>query len=150
MATKKHMTVAECQQRYPDVFKNDAGFADTRLDETMKRYMTHMISEGENPYDAKLKTLCIALPPDHFKQVPSLGAFPKMIYHVGGKTAVVQDEEQMEEVMKEKGWGFKPLKVHLDKFQRSTVPRDENIKRLEKELAAEVKARSEESGAAAA
>lgn len=147
---KKHMTVQQCEQRYPDVFKNDAGFVDTRLDETMKRHMTHMISEGENPYDAKLKTLCIAIPPDHFKQVPSLGAFPKMLYNANGKFALVQDEEEMAELQKEKGWGEKPLKVHLDKLQKPSTPRDENIKRLEKELAAEVKARGDESASGAA
>jgi hypothetical protein len=147
----KHMTVKECEQHYPDVFKDEAGFPDKRLTDKLKRYMVHMICEGENPYDAKLKTLCIAHPPDHFEQVPAGGEFPKMLYNANGKFALVQDEEQMENLMKEKGWSAKPGKAHLDKLQKSSIPRDENIKRLEKELAAEVKAKSEESvGTAAA
>lgn len=146
----KHMTVQECEQRFPDVFKDEAGFPDKRLTDRIKRFMVHMICEGENPYDAKLKSLCIGNPPEHFEQIPPGGAFPKMLYNANGKFALVKDEQELANLVKQKGWSDKPAKVHLDKLQKSSIHRDENIKRLEKELAAEVKAKAEDSVTATA
>lgn len=150
MSKKKRLTIKECKQQFPEAFQDANGKADKRIDENMERIMTHMINEGESPLDAKLKTLCIAKSPDHFAQVPAAGAWPKLLYHENGSLKTVEDEEEYAEVMKQKGWAPKPGAKHLDKLQRGIVPRDENIKRLERELAAEVKSKAAEQEAAAA
>ena len=144
MSKKKRLTVKECKQQFPEAFQDANGKADKRIDENMERIMTHMINEGESPFDAKLKTLCIALPPDHFKQVNGGSAWPRLIYHESGSVKTIEDEEEFAEVMKQKGWTTKPLQKHLDKLQRGSQPRDENIKRLERELSAELKQRESE------
>lgn len=144
MAKKKRLTIKECKQQFPEAFADANGRPDKRIDENMERIMTHMINEGESPFDAKLKALCIAKPPDHYSIIPSAGAFPKLLYNESGAMKSVEDEEEMAEVMKQKGWSTKPAQKHLDKLQRGTIPRDENIKRLQRELDAEVKKKAEE------
>lgn len=143
MAKKKELSVKECKLAYPEAFQDANGKPDKRIDENMERTMTHMINQGESPYDAKLKALCIAKSPDHFNQVNPAGQWPKLLYHDSGKTKQVEDEDEMKEVTKEKGWSQKPSQKHLDKFQAGTTARDENIKRLQKELDAEVKKNAE-------
>jgi len=49
--------------------------------------------------------------------------------------------------MKQKGWLLKPPQKHLDRMQRGAQPRDENIKRLQRELDAELKKKEEERAA---
>ncbi len=147
MAKKKRLTIKECKQQFPEAFQDANGKADKRIDENMERIITHMINEGESPLDAKLKALCIAKPPDHFSQVPSAGAWPKLLYHESGAVKSVEDEEEYADVMKQKGWFAKPSAKHLDKLQRGSTPRDENIKRLERELAAELKQKEAERSA---
>ena len=144
MAKKKRLTIKECKQQFSEAFQDATGKADKRIDENMERIMTHMINEGESPLDAKLKALCIAKPPDHFAQVPPAGAWPKLLYHESGAVKSVEDEEEYAEVMRQKGWLSKPTAKHLDKLQRGSTPRDENIKRLQKELDAELKKKEEE------
>ena len=144
MSKKKRLTVAECKQQFPEAFQDANGKKDTRIDETMERTMTHMINEGESPFDAKLKALCIALPPDHFKQVGGGGAWPKLLYHDSGAMKSVEDEDEFAATMKQKGWSEKPAMKHLDKLQRGNQPRDENIKRLQRELDAELKQKEAE------
>lgn len=144
MLKKKRLTVKECKQQFPEAFQDANGRADKRIDENMERTMTHMINEGESPFDAKLKALCIARAPDHFVQVPPAGAWPKLIYHESGAVKSVEDEEEYGEMMKQKGWTAKPLAKHLDKLQRGTSPRDENIKRLQRELEIELKKKEDE------
>ncbi len=144
MAKKKRLTVKECKQQYPEAFQDANGKPDKRIDENMERTMTHMINEGESPFDAKLKALCIAKPPDHFAQVPPAGPWPQLLYHESGAMKSVEDEEERTEVLKQKGWSVKPAQKHLDKLQRGVTPRDENIKRLQRELDAEVKKEEEE------
>jgi hypothetical protein len=147
---KKRLTVKECKREFPEAFEDAQGNSDKRIDENTERIITHMINEGEGPADAKLKAMNIALPPDHFKQVPPLGAWPKLLYHEGGGVKSVEDDEEYAEVMKTKGWSVKPLQKHLDKLQRGAQPRDENIKRLQRELDAEVKKAAEEKETVAA
>jgi hypothetical protein len=144
MAKKKRLTVKECKQQFPEAFQDANGKADKRIDENMERVMTHMINEGESPFDAKLKALCIAKPPDHFAQVPPAGPFPQLLYHESGAVKSVEDEEERSEMLKQKGWATKPSAKHLDKLQRGVTPRDENIKRLQRELDAELKKKAEE------
>jgi hypothetical protein len=144
MAKKKRLSIKECKQQFPEAFQDANGKADKRIDENMERIMCHMINEGEAPFDAKLKALCIAKSPDHFQQVPPAGAWPKLVYHESGSMKSVEDEEEYGELMKQKGWTAKPTQKHIDKLQRGAVPRDENIKRLERELAAELKQKQEE------
>jgi len=147
MAKKKRLTVKECKQQFPEAFQDATGKPDKRIDENMERTMTHMINEGESPFDAKLKALCIAKPPDHFAQIPPAGAFPQLLYHESGSVKSVEDEEERTEVLKQKGWAVKPTQKHIDKLQRGATPRDENIKRLQRELDAELKKKEEERAA---
>ena len=144
MAKKKRLTIKECKQQFPEAFQDANGKWDKRIDENMERIMTHMINEGESPFDAKLKALCIAKPPDHFAQVAPGGVWPKLLYHESGQMKSVEDEEECAELMKQKGWTLKPVQKHLDKLQRGTTPRDENIKRLQRELDAELKQKESE------
>jgi hypothetical protein len=144
MEKKKRLTVKECKLQFPEAFQDATGKPDKRIDENMERIMTHMINEGESPFDAKLKALCIAKPPDHFLQVQGGGAFPKLLYHESGQMKTVEDEEEQSELLKQKGWSAKPTQKHLDKLQRGSTPRDENIKRLQRELGAELKKKEEE------
>src|SRR6267154_1404934 len=139
MAKKRRLTVKECKQQFPEAFQDATGKADKRIDENMERIMVHMINEGESWADAKLKALCIAKHPDHFAQIPSAGAWPKLLYHESGAMKSVEDEEELAELMKQKGWAAKPAQKHIDKLQRGATPRDENIKRLQRELDAELK-----------
>jgi len=144
MAKKRRLTVKECKQQFPEAFQDATGKPDKRIDENMERVMCHMINEGESPLDAKLKALCIAKNPDHFAQVPAAGPFPRLLYHESGKMKSVEDEEEMTELLKQKGWATKPAQKHLDKLQRGAQPRDENIKRLQRELDAELKKKEAE------
>lgn len=144
MAKKRRLTVAECKQQFPEAWQDANEKKDKRITGKIELAMVHMINEGETWQDAKLKALNIALPPDHFEQVPSNSAFPKLLYHESGAVKSVEDEEEMSEVLKQKGWLAKPSQKHLDKLQRGATPRDENIKRLERELASELKKKAEE------
>ena len=150
MAKKKRLTIKECKAQFPEAFQDANGNPDKRITENMERIMVHMINEGESAFDAKLKALCIAKAPDHFEQVAPLGAWPKLLYHESGAIKTVEDEEEYAELMKQKGWSTKPAQKHLDKLQRGSTPRDENIKRLQRELDAEVKKKQEEAEAVAA
>lgn len=150
MAKKKHLTVKEIKQQFPEAFQDANGNPDKRIDENMERVIAHMINEGESPFDAKLKALCIAKAPDHFAQVPSSGAWPKLMYHESGTVKSVEDEDELADLTKQKGWSAKPSQKHLDKLQRGVTPRDENIKRLQRELDSELKKKDEEQSAAAA
>jgi hypothetical protein len=151
MAKKRRLTVKECKQQFPEAFQDANGRPDKRIDENMERVMTHMINEGESPFDAKLKALCIAKPPDHYSIIPPSGAWPKLLYHESGALKSVEDEEEMTDLMKkQKGWSTSPSQKHLDKLQRGTTPRDENIKRLQRELDAEVKKKEQEESEKAA
>ncbi len=150
MLKKKRLTVRECKLEFPEAFQDANGKPDKRIDENMERVMTHMINEGESPFDAKLKALCIARAPDHFAQVPPAGAWPQLLYHESGGVKSVEDEEERTEILKQKGWTTKPLAKHLDKLQRGSTPRDENIKRLERELQSELKKKEEETKETAA
>lgn len=157
MAKKKRLTVEECKKQFPEAFQDANGRQDKRITDNIARTMTHMINEGESPFDAKLKAMNIALPPDHFERVDALGAWPKLVYHEDGKTMkTVQDEEGLDELLNQNGkakrelWVLKPPQKHLDRLQRGVTPRDENIKRLQRELDAEVKKRQEEQEAVAA
>lgn len=157
MAKKKRLTVEECKRQFPEAFQDANGRNDKRITDNIARTMTHMINEGESWADAKLKAMNIALAPDHFERVDALGAWPRLVYHEDGKaTKVVQDEEELAELTAQNGkakrevWALKPPQKHLDRLQRGVTPRDENIKRLQRELDAEVKKKTEESEAAAA
>lgn len=145
MSKKKRLSVKEIKQQFPEVFQDANGHVDKRIDEEMERLIAHMINEGESPYDAKLKTLCIAMRPDHFKQVSPAGAWPKLLYHEDGKqTKLVEDDEELADAIKQKCWSAKLTQKHLDRLQRGTAPRDENIKRLQRELDSELKKKAEE------
>jgi hypothetical protein len=141
---KRRMTVKECKLQFPEAFQDANGRPDKRIDENMERIMTHMINEGEQPLDAKLKALCIAKSPDHFQQVAHAGAWPKLLYHASGAMKSVEDEEEYADTMRQKGWSAEPLPKHIEKLQRGVTPRDENIKRLQRELDAEVKQKEAE------
>lgn len=144
---KKRMTVAEAKAQFPQAFTDATGQPDRRIDETMERQITHLLEQGESPFDAKLKVLCIGHAPDHSKPVPPLGAWPKLMYHEDGKTKLAEDESDVKRLLKD-GYTDKPTAKFMDKAQRGSVPREENIKRLERELAAEVKAKEAETAAA--
>ena len=150
---KKRLTIEECKRQYSEAFEDATGRPDKRLKgpggERIIRAMVHMINEGETPWDAKIKAMCVALPPDHFEAVPPLGAFPKLMYHESGSMKSVEDEAEYDELVKQKGWAAKPSQKHLDKLQAGTTPRDENIRRLKRELDAELKAKEAEQTAAA-
>jgi hypothetical protein len=149
MLKKKRLTLEQCKQQYPEAWQDANGRKDTRIHGKIEHAMVHMINEGESWSDAKLKALCIALPPDHFEQVAPGGAFPKLLYHESGTMKSVEDEEEEAQLLKQKGWFSKPQQKHLDKLQRGTTPRDESIKRLQRELDAELKKREEEKAAEA-
>jgi hypothetical protein len=144
MAKKKRLTVEQCRQQYPEAWQDANGRKDTRISGKIEIAMVHMINEGETWTDAKLKALCIALPPDHFEQVPVGGSFPKLLYHESGQMKTVEDEDEEAALLKQKGWYGKPQQKHLDKLQRGTTSRDESIKRLQRELDAELKKKEEE------
>jgi hypothetical protein len=145
MSKKIRLTLEQCKQRYPEAWQDANGRKDVRVKGKIELAMVHMINEGESWADAKLKALCIALPPDHFEQVPAAGAWPKLLYHEGGGMKTVENEEEYAAVMKQqKGWSEKPAAKHLDKLQRGATPRDENIKRLQRELDTELKKKEEE------
>ena len=145
MAKKRRLTTEECKKQFPEAWQDANGRKDSRIKGKIELAMVHMINEGELWPDAKLKALCIALPPDHFEQVPAAGPFPRLLYHEDGKTVKsVEDEEEFAEVMKQKGWSTKPQQKHLERLQRGVTPRDENIKRLQRELDAELKQKQEE------
>ena len=144
MATKKRrLTLEECKRQYPQAWQDANGRKDERIKGKIELAMVHMINEGELWTDAKLKALCIALPPDHYEQVPSAEQWPKLLYHENGTMKSV-DEEEYADLLKQKGWSAKPSAKHLDKLQRGKVSSDENIKRLERELAQELKKKAEE------
>ena len=144
MAKKKRLTVEECKAQFPEAFQDANGHPDKRIEGNVARIMTHMINEGESPYDAKLKALNIAKSPDHWEQVAPAGPFPKLLYHESGSVKSVEDEDELSSVMKQKGWAVKPFQKHLDKAERGSTPRDENIKRLQRELESELKKKEEE------
>lgn len=144
---KKRLTVAEAKAQFPAAFTDAIGMPDKRIDETMERQITHFLEQGESPYDAKLKTLCIGHAPEHHKPVPPLGAWPKLLYNKEGKTKLAEDEAELKELTKE-GWSVTPTAKYADKAQRGAVSRDENIRRLQKELDAETKAKEAEVTAA--
>lgn len=144
MGKKRRLTIAECRQQFPEAFQDATGKKDDRIKGKIEFAMVHMINEGESPLDAKLKALCIALPPDHFEAIAPLGEWPKLLYHESGKVKTIEDEDEYAETMKQKGWTAKPSQKHLDKLQRGSAPRDENIKRLQRELDAELKKKQEE------
>lgn len=144
MAKKKRLSVAECKRQFPEAWQDANEKQDKRITGKIELAMVHMINEGESWLDAKLKALNIALPPDHFEQIPSSAQFPKLMYHESGTVKSVEDEDELAELLKQKGWAAKPSQKHLDKFQRGTTPRDENIKRLQRELDAELKKKEEE------
>lgn len=144
MAKKRRMTVAQCKQQFPEAWQDANGRKDERIEGTVEDAMVHMINEGETWADAKLKALNIALPPDHFKVRSPLGAWPKLMYHEDGRMKSVEDEEEHDALVKQKGWSAKPAQKHLDKLQRGSVLADENIKRLQRELAAELKKKEAE------
>lgn len=147
---KKRLTVQEAKAQFPMAFTDAIGNPDRRIDETMERHITHFLNEGESPFDAKLRALCIAAPPDHYKSVPALGAWPKLLYNENGQTKLVNDEDDAAKLLKQKGWSDKPSKPYLDKLQRGSTPRDESIRRLQRELDAEVKAKEAETATATA
>lgn len=154
MAKKKRMTVEECKRAYPEAWQDVNERQDKRIKGKIELAMVHMINEGEPWPDAKLKALNIALPPDHFEQLPAGGAFPKLVYHEDGKTTkLVEDEDELSELLKQNDkakrevWALKPQQKHLDRLQRGAQPRDENIKRLQRELDAELKKKEEEKAA---
>lgn len=144
MSKKTRLTLEQCKQRFPEAWQDANGRKDMRIKGKTELAMVHMINEGESWPDAKLKALCIALPPDHFEQVPSAGQWPKLLYHESGQMKTVGDEEEYASTMKQKGWFEKPAQKHLDKLQRGAQPRDENIKRLQRELDAELKKKEDE------
>lgn len=144
MAKKKRLTLAECKREYPEAWLDANEKKDKRITGKIELTMVHMINEGEHWADAKLKALNIALPPDHFEQVPSTSEWPKLVYHESGAMKSVEDEEEYNALMKQKGWSAKPAQKHLDKLQRGSQPRDENIKRLQRELEAELKKKADD------
>jgi hypothetical protein len=150
MPKKKRLTLEQCKQQYPEAWQDANGRKDTRIKGKIELAMVHMINEGEIWTDAKLKALCIALPPDHFEQVPAAGPFPQLLYHESGQMKSVEDEEERDALLKQKGWAVKPAQKHLDKLQRGTQLADENIKRLQRELDAELKKKEEQRAAEAA
>lgn len=141
------MTEAEARAQFPQAFTDAIGMPDRRLDETMVRNIVHFLNEGDSAFDAKLKALCVAIPPDHYKQVPSAGAWPKLLYNEEGQTKLAADEDELKRFTKQ-GWTVTPTPKALDKLQRGSVPRDENIKRLQRELDKEIKAKEAETAAA--
>jgi hypothetical protein len=111
---------------------------DSRLSEKQKRHMKHMMDTlGLSEAEAKVKVLCMGVPPDHFEVLPPGNSYPRMIYSKEGKFHRVENEDEHAELRKA-GWLDRPLKIHLDKLQRSTVARDEQIARLKKELDREI------------
>lgn len=144
MAKKKRLTLEECKREFPEAWQDANGRKDERIKGKIEIAMVHMINEGESWNDAKLKALNIALPPDHFEQVQGSSPFPKLVYHESGTMKSVEDQEELDGLMKQKGWSLKPSSKHLDKLQRGTTPRDENIKRLQRELDSELKKKQEE------
>jgi hypothetical protein len=143
MAQKKRLTVKEAKLAFPEAFQDATGAPDKRIDEQMAEHITHHLNEGETPFDAKLKALCVSKPPDHYRQISPAGQWPKLMYHADGRTKTVEDQEELDALNKEKGWSTKASKIHLDKFQRGSTTADENIRRLQRELNAELKAKQE-------
>ena len=84
MAKKRRLTTEECKKQFPEAWQDANGRKDIRIKGKIELAMVHMINEGELWPDAKLKALCIALPPDHFEQVPAAGPFPRLLYHEDG------------------------------------------------------------------
>lgn len=144
---KKRLTVAEAKAQFPDAFQDAIGMPDRRIDDEMARHITHFLEQGESPFDAKLKALCIAKPPDHYKAVSPAGAWPKLVYSESGQTKLAEDEGDYKRLLKD-GWSEKPSQAYLSKAQRGTTPREESIRRLQRELDAEVKAKEAETAAA--
>lgn len=144
---KKMLSVAEAKAQFPAAFTDAIGQPDRRIDEEMELHITHFLNQGESPFDAKLKALCMGHPPEHSKVVSPKGAWPKLLYHEDGKTKLAEDDEDMKKLLKQ-GWSVTPTAKFSDKAQRGTVSRDENIRRLQKELDSEVKAKEAEVTAA--
>lgn len=117
---------------------------DSRLDDLQKSHMKHMMNTlGIDEREAKIRVLCMGTPPDHFKVIPKGGEYPRMLYHKNGKFAKVEDEDE-HKAMEKEGWVDKPLPIHLKKLQLPAAARDEQIKRLKKELDDELAKKAEE------
>ena len=87
---------------------------DGRLDEHQREIMNQMIDSGMDAHEAKMRVLCIAIPPDHFKSVPQgHDLFPVALYHPDGRIKSAKDEKDKREALKA-GWLEKPSTVHVE------------------------------------
>lgn len=95
---------------------------DVRLDEQQRSIMNRMIAEGIDEREAKLRVLCIAKPPDHFQVVPNPNlAYPRMVYHVDGRTRLAKDKQDHEAAL-DAGWENVPTPAALEILQTGVKP----------------------------
>lgn len=94
---------------------------DVRLDEGQKAMIDQMLKMDNgiaDEYEAKLRVLNIAAPPDHFKRiVTGYKAYPKMLYNSQKPEWKPCPNAEEHEKAKEAGWLDEPQKMHLDKLQ---------------------------------
>lgn len=91
---------------------------DVRLDDSQQAMMRQMMETlGITEREAKLRVMCIAAPPDHFKVIPvGFKPYPQMVYHPDGRNKLCPNAKE-HEAARAAGWGDAPLQIHLDKFQ---------------------------------
>lgn len=90
---------------------------DVRLDEGQKAIMRGMIEGGMDEREAKLRVLCIATPPDHFRRVITPHQnYPRVVYHADGRSRMAQTEVDHQAATKA-GWKDQPTQAYLDKAQ---------------------------------
>lgn len=89
---------------------------DVRLDDRQRQMMGLMMDQGIDEREAKLKVMCIAIPPDHYKSVPGGGAFPRMMYHTDGRNKIVKSATEGQKASAD-GFGDTPAQSFIDKAQ---------------------------------
>lgn len=87
---------------------------DVRLDERQIEMINQMIDQGVDPREAKLRVMCIAIPPDHYKAVPGKGLYPRMLYKETGKTKTVNDSSEHQNAI-EAGWSDAAFDSNLER-----------------------------------
>lgn len=120
---------------------------ESRLDEAQQGIMQQMIETLEiDPREAKLRTMCIAVPPDHFKYIPPRGErFPRTAYHPDGRIKSARTLDIYQKLLAE-GWEDHPSQIHVD---LASQPDIKALRKLERDLQSQLKAvqdRQEDAG----
>lgn len=91
--------------------------SDLRLDDKQVGMINQMVEmQGMDEREAKIRVMCIAVPPDHYKAMPSSGRYPRMVYRKDGKTSIVGSAEDHQKALAS-GWSDEASQIHVDRAQ---------------------------------